>query len=154
MQRQIMKFVLLGFAAVAATALVIAGPGRSSERRAVNPPGTAAGLPFSNGVVVGNMLFLSGQEGAIDGKLVPGGIGPETQAALENIKKLLELAGFQTTDVVTVNVYLADIGDFADMNKVYKTVFPEPRPARTTVQVAELVSNARVEISAIAVKQR
>jgi len=154
MNRPVLKFALLGFAAIAATALTIAEPGRSSERRAINPPGTAAGLPFSNGVVVGNMLFLSGQEGVIDGKVAPGGIGPETQAALESIKKLVELAGFQMTDVVTVNVYLADIGDFAEMNKVYKTVFPEPRPARTTVQVAGLVNNARVEISAIAVKQR
>jgi 2-iminobutanoate/2-iminopropanoate deaminase len=149
-----MKFALLGFATIAATALTIAGPGRSSERRAINPPGAAAGLPFSNGVVVGNILFLSGQEGLVDGKLVPGGVGPETQAALENIKKLVEIADFQMTDVVTVNVYLASIGDFAEMTKVYKTMFPEPRPARTTVQVAGLVNNARVEISAIAVKQR
>ena len=85
--------------------------------------------------------------------MAPGGIGPETQTALDNIKKILELAGFQMTDVVTVNVYLADMGDFAEMTRVYKTMFPEPRPARTTVQVAALVNNARVEISAIAVKQ-
>jgi 2-iminobutanoate/2-iminopropanoate deaminase len=154
MNRPIMKFVVLGFAIAAATALTIAGPGRNSERRAINPPGAAAGLPFSNGVAVGNMLFVSGQEGLIDGKVVTGGIGPETQTTLENIKKVVELGGFQMTDVVTVNVYLADIGDFAEMNRVYKTMFPEPRPARTTVQVAALVNDARVEISAIAVKQR
>ena len=154
MNRQIMKFVVLGFAIVAATVLTIAGPGRNSEKRAINPPGAAAGLPFSNGVVVGNMLFVSGQEGLVDGKVVAGGIGPETQTALDNIKKVVELGGFQMTDVVTVNVYLADIGDFAEMNKVYKTMFPEPRPTRTTVQAAALVNNARVEISAIAAKQR
>ena len=154
MNRPIMKFAILGFAIVAATVLTTAGPGRNSERRAINLPGAAVGLPFSNGVVVGNMLFVSGQEGLVDGKVVTGGIGPETQTALENIKKLVQLAGFQMTDVVTVNVYLADIGDFAEMTRVYKTMFPEPRPARTTVQVAALVNNARVEISAIAVKQR
>jgi len=148
-----MKFAILAFAIVAATVLTSAGPGRNSERRAINPPGAAAGLPFSNGVAVGSSLFVSGQEGLVGGKVVAGGIGPETQTALENIKKVVELGGFQMTDVVTVNVYLADIGDFAEMNKVYKTVFPEPRPARTTVQVAALVNNARVEISAIAVKQ-
>jgi len=55
---------------------------------------------------------------------------------------------------VSVNVYLADIAEFGEMNKVYKTFFPEPRPARATVQVAALVGNARIEITAIAVKTR
>jgi 2-iminobutanoate/2-iminopropanoate deaminase len=73
---------------------------------------------------------------------------------IENLRAILNLAGFQMPDVVTVAVYLADIGDVAEMTRVYKTIFPEPRPARTTVQVAALVNNARVEISAIAVKQR
>lgn len=154
MNRPIMKFAVLGFAIIAATAFTIACRDHQLERRAINPPGVAVGLPFSNGMLVGDTLFLSGQEGLVEGKVVPGGIGPETQMALENIKKSVDLAGFQMSDVVTVNVYLADIGDFGEMNSVYKTVFPEPRPARTTVQVAALVNNARVEISAIAVKQR
>ncbi len=58
------------------------------------------------------------------------------------------------SDVVAVTVYMADLSEFGDMNKVYKTFFPEPRPARATVQVAALVSNARIEISAIAVKTK
>lgn len=93
------------------------------------------------------------QAGLVDGKLKPGGIVPETQTALDNIKKILELAGMQMTEVVTVNVYLADMNDFVEMSNTYKTYFPEPRPARTTVQVAELVNHARIEISVIAVKQ-
>ena len=109
-------------------------------------------MPFSNGILVANTLYVAGQEGLDDGKLRPGGIGPETQATLENIKKIVEAAGLQMTDVVSVNVYLADIAEFGEMNKVYKTFFPEPRPARATVQVARLVNDARVEISAIAVK--
>ena len=154
MRRPAMKFTLLGLAVIAATVVTLAGPRRASERSAINPPGTPADLPFSSGLLVGNTLYVSGQVGLTGGKLAPGGIGPETQAALGNIKTILELAGLQMTDVVTVNVYLADIGDFAEMTRVYKTMFPEPRPARTTVQVAGLVHNARVEISAIAVKQR
>jgi 2-iminobutanoate/2-iminopropanoate deaminase len=154
MDRPAMRFVLLGFAIIAATVLTIAGPGRNMEKRAFNPPGTPPSPAFSNGLLVGNTLYLSGQEGLVDGKVVPGGIGPETQTALENIKKVLELAGFQMSDLVTVNVYLADMSDFTEMTRVYKTIVPEPRPARTTVQVAALVNNARVEISAIAVKQR
>ena len=138
---------------MAAAVLTISSPGRDAARRAVSPPGTKADAPFSNGLLVGNTLYVSGQEGLIDGKLKPGGIVPETQTALDNIKAILQLAGMQMTDVVTVNVYLADMSDFVVMSNTYKTYFPEPRPARTTVQVAELVNHARIEISVIAVKQ-
>jgi 2-iminobutanoate/2-iminopropanoate deaminase len=144
----------LGITLLAATLLMAAGRPLTSAKRAINPPGTAEGLPFSNGILVGNTLYVAGQEGLDSGKLRPGGIGPQTQAALENIKKIVEAAGLQMTDVVSVNVYLADIAEFGEMNKVYKTFFPEPRPARATVQVAALVSNARIEITAIAVKTR
>jgi 2-iminobutanoate/2-iminopropanoate deaminase len=153
MNRRALNIAILGFAIIAAALMTLAGPGRNLERRAFNPVGTPPSPAFSNGLLVGNTLYLSGQEGLVDGKLVPGGIGPETQTALENIKKILALAGFQMSDLVTVNVYLADINDFTEMTRVYKTIVPEPRPARTTVQVAALVNNARVEISAIAVKQ-
>jgi 2-iminobutanoate/2-iminopropanoate deaminase len=154
MNKIVMKLVVLAMALLAAAMLMAAGRPISSAKRAINPPGTAEGLPFSNGILVGNTLYVAGQEGLDKGKLRPGGIGPETQAALENIKKIVESAGLQMTDVVSVNVYLADLADFGEMNKVYKTFFPEPRPARATVQVAALVSDARVEISAIAVKTR
>src|SRR5579875_2574853 len=113
----------------------------------------ATGLPFSDGIVVGNTLYIAGQQGADQsGKLVAGGIGPQTRAALETIETVVKKAGFQMSDVVAVNVYLADIHDFAAMNEVYKTFFPNPKPTRTTVQVAALVNGARIEISAIAVR--
>ena len=147
------KFALLAFAVIAATVLTVARPSHHPERRAINPPGMPAGLPFSGGVLAGDTLYVSGQAGLENGKLVEGGVGPETQATLENVKKVVELAGLQMSDVVTVNVYMTDMRDFAEMTKVYRTFFPEPRPARTTVQVAGLVGNAHVEISAIAVKQ-
>jgi 2-iminobutanoate/2-iminopropanoate deaminase len=124
------------------------------ERKAVNLA-PARGLPFSDGIVAGNTLYIAGQEGTDDaGKLAAGGIGPETTAALENIQKVLKAAGFEWKDVVSVTVYLADIHEFGDMNKVYKSVLPDPKPARATIQAAALVNNARVEISAIAVKQK
>lgn len=126
----------------------------AEERRAIKFPGTA-GLPFSDGVIAGNTLYVAGQEGIDDqGKLAPGGISAETQAALANIEKVVKEAGFDLKDIVSVTVYLADIHEFPDMNKVYKTVMPDPKPARATVQVAGLVNNARVEISAIAVKRK
>jgi len=127
-------------------------PARAQEHKAVNLSATR-GLPFSDGIVAGKTLYVAGQEGTdASDKLAAGGIGPETSAALENIQRVLKAAGFQLEDVVSVTVYLADIHDFPEMNKVYKSVMPDPKPARATVQAAALVNNARIEISAIAVK--
>lgn len=140
------------FAVVAAT--VMALPATAQEHKSVNLS-SERGLPFSDGIVVGNTLYIAGQQGSdASGKLVAGGIGPETGATLENIQKVLKAAGFELKDVVNVTVYLADIHDFPAMNKVYKTVLPDPKPARATVQVGGLVNDARIEISAIAVKSK
>jgi len=129
-------------------------PGAAEERRVVKMPGTE-GLPFSDGVIAGDTLYVAGQEGTDDqGKLAAGGIGAETLAALANIEKITKAAGFQLKDVVSVTVFLADIHDFPEMNKAYKTIMPDPKPARATVQVAALVNNARIEVSAIAVKRK
>jgi 2-iminobutanoate/2-iminopropanoate deaminase len=128
--------------------------GHGQERKTVNLS-PARGLPFSDGVVAGNTLYIAGQEGTDESdKLVAGGIGPETTAALNNIQKVLKAAGFELKDVVSVTVYLADIHEFPDMNKVYKGILPDPKPVRATIQAAALVNNARIEISAIAVKRK
>jgi 2-iminobutanoate/2-iminopropanoate deaminase len=140
--------------AIALTVGVAGQRGVCQERKAINLS-PARGLPFSDGVIAGNTLYVAGQEGTDDaGKLAEGGIGPETTAALDNIQKVLKAAGFELKDVVSVTVYLADIHEFPDMNKVYKGVMPDPKPARATIQAAALVNNARIEISAIAVKQK
>jgi 2-iminobutanoate/2-iminopropanoate deaminase len=115
----------------------------------------ARGLPFNDGIVAGNTLYVAGQEGTEDsGKLAVGGIAAETKAALENIQKVIKGAGFEMKDIVSVTVYLADIHEFGEMNKVYKSVMPDPKPARATIQAVALVNDARIEISAIAVKQK
>jgi 2-iminobutanoate/2-iminopropanoate deaminase len=145
---------LLFAIALALTVASVSQRSYAEEHKAINlAPGRS--LPFSDGIVAGNTLYVAGQEGTDDsGKLASGGIGPETAAALENIQKVLKAAGFELKDVVNVTVFLADIHEFGDMNKVYKSVMPEPKPARATIQAAALVNNARVEISAIAVKQK
>jgi len=120
---------------------------RAQERHVFNPPGSPTNLPFSNGIQVGDMLWVAGTEGTISGD-----IESETRTALENIKKVLDAAGFQPSDVVQVTVYLADIQDFDKMNGVYKTFFPDPKPTRTTVQVAHLVRDAKIEITSVAVR--
>lgn len=128
--------------------------GYSEERRVVKLPGTA-NLPFSDGVIAGDTLYVAGEEGIdADGKLVPGGIGAESKAALGRIADIARAAGFDLRDVVSVTVFLANIHDFPEMNMAYQAVMPDPKPARATVQVAGLVNNARIEISAIAVKRK
>jgi|HubBroStandDraft_6_1064221.scaffolds.fasta_scaffold55761_3 2-iminobutanoate/2-iminopropanoate deaminase len=161
-ERKKMKTILytksLRLITFAITLLCITGMtaqrGYGQERKVVNLS-SAKGLPFSDGVVAGNTLYIAGQEGEDDaGKLVAGGIGPETTAALANIQKVLKAAGFDLKDVVSVTVYLADIHEFGEMNKIYKDILPDPKPARATIQAAALVNNARIEISAIAVKRK
>ena len=136
-----------------ALVVVLGCTAKAQEKKTIKLPGMEA-FPFSDGVVVGNTLYVAGQEGTVEAKLASGGIGPETEAALANIGKVLKEAGFEWKDVVSVTVYLADIKEFGDMNKVYRSVVPDPKPARATVQVAGLVNNARIEVSAIAVKQK
>src|SRR5580658_1751791 len=146
--------LLISAIAIALTVSAAARPAFAQERKAVNLS-PARGLPFSDGIVAGNTLYVAGQEGTdASDKLVAGGIGPETTSALENVQKVLKAAGFELKDVVSVTVYLADIHEFPDMNKIYRGVMPDPKPARATIQAAALVNNARVEISAIAVKQK
>lgn len=134
--------------------MFVAQNGNAQERKAINLSPTKA-LPFSDGIIAGNTLYIAGQEGSDDsGKLAPGGIAAETKAALDNIEKVLKAANYEWKDVVSVTVYLADIHDFPEMNKVYKSVLPDPKPVRATIQAAALVNDARVEIAAIAVKQK
>jgi 2-iminobutanoate/2-iminopropanoate deaminase len=140
--------------ALAFTIASVSQPSPAQEHKGINLS-TARGLPFSDGVLAGNTLYIAGQEGTDDSdKLVSGGIAAETKAALDNIGKVLKAAGLEMKDVVSVTVYLADIHDFPEMNKVYKGVLPDPKPARATIQAAALVNDARIEISAIAVKQK
>jgi len=70
------------------------------------------------------------------------------------IQKVIKAAGFELKDIVSVTVYLADIKEFGDMNQVYRDFMPDPKPARATIQAVALVNNARIEVSAIAVKQK
>jgi 2-iminobutanoate/2-iminopropanoate deaminase len=134
--------------------LLLFSPVVLAQNHAIEPS-NATGLPFSQGVVAGNTLYVAGQEGTDDkGKLVPGGIAAETKAALQNIEKTVKAAGFEMKDIVSVTVYLADVKEFGDMNLIYKSIMPDPKPARATIQAAGLVNNARIEISAIAVKQK
>jgi len=154
MRRRITRQLLICLTILVVVLLVVSSLLYAQQRRAITA-GPPKGLPFSDGMLVGNTLYIAGQEGTDDaGKLKEGGIAPETQATLENIEKVLKAAGFERKDLVSVTVYLADIKEFGEMNKVYKSFMPDPKPTRATVQVAALVNNARIEVSAIAVKEK
>ena len=115
--------------------------------------GFKEGMPFSNGFVAGNTLYVAGQEGPEQGKLAGVAIEVQTANAIAAIEKVVKEAGFKMTDIVNVTVYIADLNDVPKMNEVYKKLMPNPKPARATVQVAGLIGGAKIEIAAIAVKQ-
>jgi 2-iminobutanoate/2-iminopropanoate deaminase len=112
------------------------------------------GMPFSEGYVAGNTLYVAGQQGPdTHGKVTGTGIALQTTNAIAAVDKVVKEAGFQMTDIVSVTVYVTDLNDVEKMNEVYKKLMPDPKPARATVQVAGLIGGAKIEISAIAVKQ-
>lgn len=109
--------------------------------------------PYSQAIVANGFVFASGQV-PIDpasGKLVPGEIEAQTERVLDNLARVLEAAGSSLDRVVRASVYLVDLATFPRMNAVYARYFAaDPKPARTTVQVAALPLGAQVEIDAIA----
>ena len=115
-------------------------------------PGNSS-LPFSEAVQVGDMLYLSGQLGTdSSGRLVPGGIGPETRQALTNIASILERHGSSMDRVVKCTAMLADMSEWAAMNQVYLTFFPKQRPARSAFGTSGLALGAHMELECMAVK--
>ena len=108
--------------------------------------------PYSLGIKANGFLFLSGQvaldpaSGALSGK----DVGQQTERVLENIKGILETAGWNLHHVVKTTVFLKDMNDFAAMNEVYGRFFTVAPPARSTVEAARLPKDALVEIEVIA----
>ena len=117
------------------------------------PDSALRGLPFSEGVQVGNLLILSGQIGTLPGsqRLAPGGIAAESRQALENIRAALGRHGAEFKDVVKCTAFLADIGEWAAFNEVYKEFFKAPYPARSALGTSGLALGARVELECMAV---
>jgi 2-iminobutanoate/2-iminopropanoate deaminase len=122
-------------------------------RHAISTTNAPAAVgPYSQAIVVGELIFCAGQ-GAIDPatqELRRGTVEEETERTLRNLEAVLDAAGATFADVVKTTVFLADIDDFAAMNEVYARFFPDPPPARTTVEVAALPKGFKVEIEAIA----
>ena len=120
--------------------------------RTERAPAPFQGAPYSQGIVFGDLVWVSGQI-AIDPathEVVEGGIEEQTEQVMKNISAILEEAGSGLKQLVKTTIFLADFDDFGAMNEVYaRHVGPEP-PARATVQVAYLPSGVLVEIDALA----
>jgi 2-iminobutanoate/2-iminopropanoate deaminase len=112
--------------------------------------------PYSHGILVNNMLFISGQVGKdpVTGEIHNSSIEAETTRVMENLKSILSDAGMDFTQVVKTTIFLTDLNNFAKVNGIYGSYFPQGAdyPARETVQVSRLPLDVNVEISMIAVK--
>ena len=109
--------------------------------------------PYSPGILLGNLVFVSGQAGRNPetGKLAGDSIEAQTEQALKNIASILEAAGSGLEHVIRCGVFLVDMKEFPKMNEVYARAFGTHRPARTTVEVSGLPGDGlKVEIDAIA----
>jgi 2-iminobutanoate/2-iminopropanoate deaminase len=125
------------------------------ERRAVQTGEAPAAIgPYSQAIVAGDLVFVSGQI-PIDpsrGGMIESDAAGQAELVMRNIGAILEAAGSSLERVVKTTVYLADLGDFEAVNRVYGTFFRGAPPARATVQVSALPKGARVEIDAVALK--
>jgi len=109
--------------------------------------------PYSQAIVVNDMVFTSGQIALKpDGSFLDGDVAAQTTQVLENLQAVLKEAGSSLGKVVKTTIFLANMDDFASVNDVYGSFFKEHKPARSTVGVKTLPKNALVEIEAIAVK--
>jgi 2-iminobutanoate/2-iminopropanoate deaminase len=116
------------------------------------PHGPKAIGPYSQAIRANGLIFISGQV-AFDpatSQLVEGDIAAQTDRVIQNLKAIVEAAGSSLDKAVKTTVFLKDMGEFAKMNEVYARHFPSVPPARSTVEVARLPRDVRVEIDLIA----
>lgn len=117
---------------------------------ATNKAAAAIG-PYSQGVVSGGMLYSSGQIPlTATGELVEGTISDQTHQVFSNLKAVLAEAGSSLGEVIKTTVFIKDMNDFAELNEIYAAYFGDHKPARSTVEVARLPKDVKVEIEVIA----
>jgi 2-iminobutanoate/2-iminopropanoate deaminase len=120
--------------------------------RTERAPAPFQGAPYSQGIVAGDLVFVSGQLG-IDpatGQVVEGGIVEQTKQVMKNLAAILEEAGSSLDKILMTSIFLTELDDFQPMNEVYAHHLTEPYPARATVEIAALPSGARIEIAVVA----
>ena len=147
MKRLVLLLIAIVCAVISSTGYVEA---QTAKRKAVNT-GQPNGI-FSGAIVTGNLVYTSGHIG-IDSKTgqMPEGMEAQLEHVFRNLTAVLEASGSSIDHVVKATVFLADMNDYAKMNELYKKQFKGDPPARSTVQVARLPRDARIEIEMVAV---
>lgn len=108
--------------------------------------------PYSQGVILNGMFYSSGQIPLTpEGQMVDGSVEEQTHAVFANLKAVLEEAGSSLSQVVKATVFIQDMTDFGKINEIYASYFGDHKPARSTVEVARLPKDAKIEIEVIAV---
>jgi 2-iminobutanoate/2-iminopropanoate deaminase len=149
-RRVIGAFLAGGVVASGAFAVKAAPP----SRRYINLPGRALSAPFSDAVLVGDTLYLAGRIGLIPGtRQVPATAEEEAKLLLDDYKKVLAEAGMTMDDLVSVQVFCADVKLFDTWNRIYPTYFGKDLPARAFLGSGPLLFGARFEMQAIAVRR-
>jgi len=138
----------LFFVLVLATAMAAAVNAQVKGKQPVVPPGASTAGPYTPAIIANGFVFVSGQIGAGDT------FETQLESVITNLEGVLKAAGSNLDDVVKTTVFLADMNDFAKLNEIYGKRFKAPYPARSTVQVARLPRDARVEIEAVAIHKK
>jgi 2-iminobutanoate/2-iminopropanoate deaminase len=133
--------------------LSFSAPTLQSDKKVILPPGAKPSGNWSHGILVDGTLYISGMGGEDANGKIPDEFEAEVKQSLDNIGAVLKAAGMTPADVVSTQVYLTDRGTFQRMNTVYRSYFQEPRPTRTTLVVAGLLGDGRIEITATAKKK-
>jgi 2-iminobutanoate/2-iminopropanoate deaminase len=147
-----MKISINTFLVLLALAIIFT-IGVPAQKKGVDTPEAPKAIgPYSQAIIANGLVFTAGQIGT-DPKTgtLAEGIETQTEQVLRNIAAVLKASGSSMDKVMKTTVFLADINDFAKMNEVYARHFKAPFPARSTVQVARLPRDARIEIEAIAI---
>ena len=124
-------------------------------KRVINTPNAPAAIgPYSQAIEVNGTLYVSGQIPFVPTTMtvVSEDVAEQTKQSLENVKAILEAAGYSLNDVVKAGVFIKDMNDFAKINEVYNIYLGDVKPARACVEVARLPRDVKVEIEVIAVK--
>ncbi|MGI5892270.1 MAG: Rid family detoxifying hydrolase [Bacillota bacterium] len=123
------------------------------KKIAVNTSNAPAAIgPYSQAIQIDGFIFASGQLGMDTNKVFPTSVAEQARQSIENLYQILQAADYDINHIVKTTIFLTDIQDFPEVNKVYGEFFAEPYPARSTIQVAALPMGAKVEIEAIAKK--
>ncbi|SFX40095.1 endoribonuclease L-PSP [Thermoactinomyces sp. DSM 45891] len=110
--------------------------------------------PYVQGMIVGNMIFTSGQIPlTAEGELVSGGIVEQTHQVLRNVEAVLQEAGVGLEQVVKTTLFIKDMNQFQTINEIYAEYFADHRPARSCLEVARLPKDVLIEMEVIAVKK-